>query len=400
MKGSIFVEALRELKQRFAVLTESLSALQEISSIDIGDHEPEQVAAQALEILMEYEHLDGCCMFRVDGDTLVRIASLHWRDRPDAAPGEPDRSRNGALFTVGEGWAQIAARTGEIQHCQDCRTDIRFVSGLRGDMTLTGSLIAIPILMGAQVFAVLNVYHGRPGFFTQEHERLLNIFVKVLAQLLVSSRHVRRMEELVRERTRELERALAEARELRDRYEQLSVVDELTELHNRRFFFPEAEAALARAFRARRPLCLMLLDLDHFKLVNDSLGHAAGDRLLRSLARLLKAESRAGDILARVGGEEFAILLPDTDIEEARRFGNRLREHVKGLVAQSHGQQLAVTASAGIAQLDGSMAGSRDPRAVLEALLKQADQALYRAKTDGRDRVAMALQVVPPQSVS
>ena len=216
-----------------------------------------------------------------------------------------------------------------------------------------------------------------------------------MGQLLSSNRHLRRLEQIVQERTRELRRALTEAQALRERYEELSLIDELTKLHNRRFFFPEAEAAVARALRYRRPLSLVILDLDHFKRVNDTFGHAMGDRVLREVAAALKAESRAGDILARFGGEEFALVLTDTDLEGAAPLADRLRQCVKSVAQDALAPEISISLSGGIGAIDESLHGLGTAQLVLEHLVKRADRALYFAKTHGRNRIATTRDLPP-----
>jgi len=142
--------------------------------------------------------------------------------------------------------------------------------------------------------------------------------------------------------------------------------DELTALPNRRAWDEAVERELARAERTGDPLCLALLDLDHFKAYNDRLGHQAGDRHLRRTAAAWRRELRTVDVLARYGGEEFGVLMPSTTLEEAHDAIERVRR------ATPDGE----TASAGVVQWDGSESGSE--------LLSRADAALYRAKDAGR----------------
>jgi diguanylate cyclase (GGDEF)-like protein len=161
------------------------------------------------------------------------------------------------------------------------------------------------------------------------------------------------------------------------RLETASATDYLTGLPNRRAFDVELDRQLARALRGAVPLSLVILDLDHFKEINDRNGHAAGDRALCELADLLRRERRAGDTLARLGGEEFAIVLFGTDAPGARSFAQRLIREVHGLTVE----QRPLSASAGVA----TMAGEAAERA---SLLLAADRALYAAKNAGRARVA------------
>jgi len=164
--------------------------------------------------------------------------------------------------------------------------------------------------------------------------------------------------------------------------EQLLIVDEKTGLYNFREFQRRLKDEWQRAERYVQPLSLVMLDLDHFKRINDSLGHQAGDRVLRELATLVAGGARANDVAARYGGEEFAVILPHTDAEMAVRVAERIRNAVKQFVFLEGERPVRVTVSAGVAtypatpDLDSA-----------DALLHAADLALYEAKERGRDRV-------------
>jgi diguanylate cyclase (GGDEF)-like protein len=160
----------------------------------------------------------------------------------------------------------------------------------------------------------------------------------------------------------------------------LTFTDELTGLHNRRFFEQELKREAERARRFRRPLALVLLDVDHFKSYNDTFGHRAGDEALRRVAgHLADAAPRRLDAVARYGGEEFVVLLAETDLEGARLVAERIRDSVE----RSDEFRRPLTISAGIADVPG---GECDA----EALVLSADDALYQAKRDGRNCVRVA----------
>lgn len=173
----------------------------------------------------------------------------------------------------------------------------------------------------------------------------------------------------------------------------LSQHDALTGLLNRRAFGQHLSAERARQQRQPAPLSLLMLDLDHFKAVNDRWGHAAGDAVLVAAAELLRREARTMDLTARAGGEEFAMLLPGTDLEGANRLAERVLEAFRALQVPFDGERLSVSASVGAAT-------SLDPGEDSEELLRRADRALYLAKAGGRDRVVCAgtLSVVGPQA--
>jgi diguanylate cyclase (GGDEF)-like protein len=172
------------------------------------------------------------------------------------------------------------------------------------------------------------------------------------------------------------ERGLSEKRE--NHFESLAAIDFLTSIYNRRQFETLARAEISRCQRYMRPLSLLMIDVDHFKAVNDQFGHAAGDRVLQDIAAICRIEKRDPDILARIGGEEFAILLPETTEAAAVLFAERLRRQIHDSAA------LAVTVSIGVAGATPKISG-------IESLMGKADQALYEAKLLGRDRVAVSL---------
>jgi diguanylate cyclase (GGDEF)-like protein len=163
-------------------------------------------------------------------------------------------------------------------------------------------------------------------------------------------------------------------------YARLAATDPLTGLPNRRFFDEFAKLDMDRFLRFGEPSSLMMVDLDHFKSINDTYGHAAGDEVLRRVASLGKLVFRSSDLFARWGGEEFVCLLPGTDEWGAILAAEKLRSAVEQLSIVSGGKAIPVTASIGV-----SLVGS-DDRLMYDALLR-ADRAVYRAKNDGRNCV-------------
>ncbi len=156
--------------------------------------------------------------------------------------------------------------------------------------------------------------------------------------------------------------------------------DELTGLMNRRAFFEHAQLLYAQCRHNQQPLCALMLDMDHFKAINDTYGHQAGDQVLRQIGGVISASFRQADVYGRLGGEEFAVLLPNTSLETARAIAEQLVKAISGLAAEPvHG----LTASLGVAS---THAVDQD----LHGLMNTADKALYRAKAQGRNQVAVA----------
>ncbi|WP_448206517.1 GGDEF domain-containing protein [Azospirillum sp. sgz302134] len=164
--------------------------------------------------------------------------------------------------------------------------------------------------------------------------------------------------------------------------DRLATIDPLTGAYNRRAFFAHAERELLRAQRTGSPTALLLLDLDRFKRINDGFGHLAGDALLRTFAATVTARLRASDLFGRYGGEEFCLLLPDTDRTGALALAECLRANVAAQALEFDGQRIAVSVSIGVAECRSG--------ADLDTALADADNALYQAKRNGRDQVVVA----------
>lgn len=164
------------------------------------------------------------------------------------------------------------------------------------------------------------------------------------------------------------------------------LTDALTGLHNRRYLDNRLEEEVTRALRYQHPLSGLFIDADHFKRVNDTHGHGAGDSVLRELALRVRECLRASDIATRFGGEEFALLLPQTDAREAIHLAERIRSRIEAQpVAIQGGKTVAITVSVGVAELQPEAGDT--PGQAGQRLLEAADQSLYQAKSGGRNRV-------------
>ena len=170
---------------------------------------------------------------------------------------------------------------------------------------------------------------------------------------------------------------------LREKLREQATHDPMTGLFNRRYLEETLPRELHRVGRSGSPLCVAMLDLDHFKNVNDTVGHEAGDSFLRALGRLLRENLRRSDIPCRYGGEEFALVLPDSSLEDTIQRVEQIRVLVKALEVR-HGEQIldTVTVSVGVAVASEHGTTARE-------LLGAADAALYAAKQEGRDRLAV-----------
>ena len=194
-------------------------------------------------------------------------------------------------------------------------------------------------------------------------------------------------------KSRELESALQAAENARitleglyREVERLSRLDPLTGLNNRRSFFSDADHAVQLGHRHRRPVSCAMLDIDHFKRINDTWGHDAGDRVLVDVAIACRESIRRTDHLARFGGEEFCFLFPETDLAGAAVFAENIRSAIASMAVKVGANLLSVTVSMGVSTL-------LDASDSLEQLIKRSDLSLYQAKASGRNCVVVARNV-------
>jgi diguanylate cyclase (GGDEF)-like protein len=226
-----------------------------------------------------------------------------------------------------------------------------------------GALKIFPLKAGESVIGTLVCGSRQAGALPEAAQKELTMLALQAAEALV--------------RTRLFEQA-----------ERLATTDGLTGLLNRRTFNAQLQGRLREAQRYDRPLSLLLLDVDHFKKVNDTYGHPAGDAVLRGIAGLLQKQARETDIVARYGGEEMALILPETEAPGAQAIAERIRRAAAAVTHPSEQGAIQVTVSIGLATWPG-------PGESAEAILEAADKALYRAKQGGRNRVACANPASP-----
>jgi diguanylate cyclase (GGDEF)-like protein len=222
---------------------------------------------------------------------------------------------------------------------------------LAGALPWSSNLVIVPMVAGGAPVGALVLEQGG-GRSTRIRGRVVSAVAKLAAHAALALRNAALLDEVGR----------------------LANLDSLTGLANRRSFEEALDREVARGTRAGKPVSLVLLDVDHFKAVNDTLGHQQGDETLRQVAAALADACRDGDLAARYGGEEFAVLLPACPPSEAYRVAERLRASVAGITVPT-----AVTVSAGVASLPAHANGAQE-------LLRKADDALYAAKRGGRDR--------------
>ena len=367
-------------------LLSSLSAIKELSEFNHQAVNEKELISKALSILIENQDMERCSFFVLDEQqNLVNLTGLSSREYS----GAERINRMPLKFKIGEGIIGQAAKIGKIQHCKNSKEDSRFSNHLsqtnQANDLLPGSIISVPVSTVNGLIGVLNISHPDAHYFSEWHVRLLHIYKNMMAELITNYRLPRQIEEQIAAQTKILEAALENMEQLKKYHESMSMLDELTGLFNRRYFYRQMEAALARSKRYRQPLCLLILDLDYFKAINDTYGHGFGDIVLKDVAQSLREEIRESDILVRFGGEEFVIAFTDINSKKGKLFAERIRKRIASLSWKIQGQEVKITVSIGVHCLV-EQALEQD-NFDIDALLNYADQALYAAKAGGRNRV-------------
>ncbi len=330
------------------VRSAQMSALYAVGRTISAMHELEGLLRAIVESAAVITGAHRCSLMLLDeGEAVLRIR---------AARGVPEWIQNTAVARLGEGVAGYVAEMGEPLLIEDIRRDPRFDPRIESRYYGNHSLLSVPLIVQGATRGVLNMNDkesGRP--FTQTD---LELAVLLASQAAVAIDNAYLYEQL----------------------RMLAATDSLTRLYNHRHFMTRLDAAVKHARRHGRPLSILMMDLDHFKRVNDTYGHQQGDRVLQAFSSILKRTSREEDTLARYGGEEFAAILPDTNLHGAMRLSERIRNRLRDLEFEHTSGGFHVTVSIGAAELTDSVRGAEDFSAF-------ADEALYQAKEAGRDRV-------------
>jgi len=243
-------------------------------------------------------------------------------------------------------------------------------------------ILGTDMLMARQMRAVEHGVASGEAYLAEEAEnqsnrQLLSAVKKLLHQISKRNKDLaelnNNLEQKVEERTVALEK-------VNHRLKELASTDVLTGLMNRRAFMEEAQAKFNLAKRYQRPLSFLMIDIDHFKSVNDTYGHQAGDVALVETSKIIRNCLRETDVLGRIGGEEFAVLLPETGIEQTTELTERLLEKVRAAKIEIEDDRIiSLTTSIGVATVPPLLID-------VDTVMKEADKALYKAKSEGRDR--------------
>jgi diguanylate cyclase (GGDEF)-like protein len=332
---------------------------------------------QLHELAMISRFVEGCAQFQ-DGDELYRHLTLHIAQAANAevsfillydkgsnrmvaqTPGYGIRSEQLATMTY-QVTPEIRAawdfKTQGALLCNDPQSDQRIVRELIRPLGFY-NLVAVPFFFQGRVTGLIMVAN-KPRWLTHEDARLLAVFANHTSIAVANLSFYQEIQ-------------------------QLAVRDGLTGLHNYRYFRQQIERIVQQARRYGAPLSMLMIDLDNFKTYNDSYGHLKGDVILKEVAALLLEHTRASDLVVRYGGEEFAVLLPETGEEHAHSVGEKIRqvieEHPFALAAGELPKSLTI--SVGVASSGGESSA--------DVLVQRADDALYCAKEAGKNRVVLS----------
>lgn len=306
--------------------------------------ELDEAIAHILDSLKQVLAYDSASVQLIEGDELVVVGGRGWED---------EKVVRGMRFKIpGDNPNSVVIQTGKPYRLGDAGAAYKNFRGPPHDHIR--SWLGVPLIAQEKIIGLLAIDSAAPNDFD---EREIQTALEFASQVAI---------------------ALENARLFRETQTQ-AITDALTGMYNRRGIFQLGEIEHNRSRRIRRPISVMMLDIDHFKQVNDRYSHAAGDQVLRLIAQRCLKALRAVDLVGRYGGEEFIILLPETNLEAARFIGERLRRSIMDSAFQTDAGEIYITSSIGIA--------ASAKKETLDQLVQRADAALYKAKNAGRNRV-------------
>jgi diguanylate cyclase (GGDEF)-like protein len=374
------------INNRFIQLIESLSGVRVLSHLGNQKINQDELFEAMMRAVIEHLEVEVIALYLLEGKVLNCVANLTWEQYSANESPTNDKPRS---YLLSEGVIGKTATNCEVVHIHNCKTSLDNRVEYETTENKTGSMICAPIMANNNLLGVIELSHPDPDHFASWQEYSVVIYADLMGILINNNKLMLDMQSIVDARTKELCDALEESEKLRARYEEMSVIDPLTKLYNRRFFFTEVSSGLARAKRYFQPFSLMIMDLDHFKQINDKHGHECGDKVLIGVAEILTEFTREGDTLARIGGEEFVLALPETGDDGTKKLAERIRSTIEEHEWECRGQKMNITISIGLSSLvhNNEIDGIADDDIQVSDVLRQADRALYYVKQHGRNKV-------------
>ncbi len=371
----------------------ALPGLEQIFSISheiIANPSLEDILHSIVHVAAELVACEGASILLSDvpSNTLNFIAATKYKDRLFRIPIPIDHSIAGEAFK-----GNRPVIVADISHHEN------YFPQADGQIDFTTcSVLAVPLTFRQSRIGVIEVLNKKQGQFDEADVEVLTVLAaqatitieiarlyrqaqEEIAERIKAEDELRRhqdhLEELVKERTAEVHR--------------LAITDPLTGLFNRHHWMLLGNKAMQQARRYHQPLSAMFIDIDHFKQINDRYSHATGDEALRRLAGILLEKLRSADIAGRHGGDEFVVLMPDTNLSAACELAERLLDQIRGIQIDTPQGQVRFTASIGVVEMDPAQP------AALDALVDQADRVQYAAKHAGHNRVFVDHQEHPQE---
>lgn len=372
------------LNSRFIQLINSLSGLRTLANLGGQYLDKGLLIESIMDAVIENIGTEEVALYLLDGESLHCVANLNWEQ---FSKKEFALNSNSLSYAMNEGVVGKAAESRKVVHLQnthDCKNNT--IDDIHKKNA--GSIICAPIMANKSLIGVLELSHPSPNHFESWQEHSIVIYTDLIGLLFNNFKLMTDMQNIVDIRTQELRNALDESEKLRARYEEMSVIDPLTKLYNRRYFFTEVTSSLARAKRYSHPFTLLLMDLDNFKEVNDTFGHECGDEVLIAVSNILNQFTREGDTLARIGGEEFVLALPETDYDGALHLAERIRKTVEDYDWECKEEIIKVSISIGVSSINDCEKNEiQDDDIQVSDILRKSDLALYYMKQHGRNGV-------------
>jgi len=379
------LEAPAVLNTRFTKLLDSLSGIRMFSYLGNQQISEEELIDVMMQAIIEHLDVEEVSLYLLEGKSLNCVANLTWLQ---FSANESSINNKTHSYLMSEGVIGKTATNRQVMHIYNCETSDENLIDYETKGHKVGSLICAPITANGSLLGIIELYHPDPNHFESWQEHSTIIYADLMGMLLNNNNLMRDMQSIVDVRTEELRSSLEESEKLRARYEEMSIIDPLTKLYNRRFFYTEVTSGLARAKRYSQPFSLMLMDLDHFKQVNDTYGHECGDKVLIGVSEILTQFTRVGDTLARFGGEEFVLALPETNNEGAHQLAERIRSTIESSDWECNGSVIKISISIGLSSLDPHDNDEvHDDDIQVSDILREADRALYYVKQHGRNNV-------------
>lgn len=364
-------------------LLNSLSGLRIISNLGNQELNREELIDAMMHATIEHLEAEEVSLYLLEEDALNCVANLDWDGSKNNKYSIDSKTHT---CSVHDGILGKTATSKQVTYIPNCKTSDEDLIQYENNKE-TGTLICAPMMVNDSVLGVIELTHPVPNHFDSWQEHSITIYADLMGMLLNSYKLMHNMKNIVDVRTEELRNALEESEKLKARYEEMSVIDPLTKLYNRRYFYTEVTASMARAKRYAQPFSLMLMDLDHFKMVNDTHGHECGDNVLKSVAEILTEFTREGDTLARIGGEEFVLALPETNLVGAQKLAKRIISTIQEADWDCRGAKMDITMSIGLSSLRHHENDLLDDDFQVSDILREADRALYFVKGHGRNNI-------------